>query len=588
VVFPRAFRRFFFGYLLLHILAVILLVWVLTAILRTQMKNAAKEKMGAIAEVLREHVEEQTDGMKDGSIPAHLDAIGLETGYRFTLVDRNGVVVYDSETKTRDIGDHIDRPEIVQALKSDQGDRGFAERYSNTLKTSMLYCAVALRGKDGFIRIAIPADQINSAIGALQKYTWLFALATGLLTGFLMMLFSSKALQPLSLFSESARKIGDGKYDERPKLIGRDDEWGELAEAFHQMQNELQNRELRLTENNERLEAVLSSMIEGVFSLDANGVVQIANRAACEILDRDFREFVGKPLLEVARVPELNQAINAAKENRSNSKTEFETTTTPRRLISARVSAMGDQEHPPLAIILHDVTELRQLETMRKDFVANVSHELKTPLSSIKAYAETLRMGAINDQEKNLEFVGQIEKSADLLSDQVRELLALARIESRQTHLESERININQVCQEAIDSLAEIARKSNIELGFEEASDIFVRADHVGLQTIINNLLTNAINYTPSGGSVTVDVFANSHWAVIQVRDTGIGIVESEQTRVFERFYRVDKARSRDVGGTGLGLAIVKHLTLAMGGRVNLVSKVGKGSVFEVHLPQDL
>ncbi len=581
--FPRAFRRFFIGYLLLHLLAAVLFVWVLAAVVRTQMKTAAKEKMNAMALMLREHVAVQPNGLRAESLLEHVESIGNETGYRFTLIDSTGEVTCDSRTGRKDIGPHGDRPEISAAKKE---SIGFAERYSETLKTPMLYLAIPSKNEDGFIRVAISAESINSAIGSLQKYTWLFAIAMSAITSFLMMLFSSKTLQPLKLFSTAARSIGDGQYDQAPKLIGRNDEWGQLSDAFQQMQKELRRRELKLTENNARLEAVLSSMIEGVFSVGADGRVRMANQTACDMLSLEYRDLVGKPLIDVLRIPELSEAIAEAKSNQTTAKTEFET---KRRLISARVSVMGDQENPPLAIVLYDVTELRQLETMRKDFVANVSHELKTPLASIKAYAETLRLGAINDKEKNIEFVEQIEKSAETLNEQIRELLSLARIESQQANFEFEPIDVGKTCEESIRSLAPIAQQSNIEITFEnEGPDVIARADNVGLQTIVNNLLTNAINYTSPGGSVAVEVFEREQWAIIQVRDTGIGIPVAEQARVFERFYRVDKARSRDEGGTGLGLAIVKHLSMAMGGRVSLNSQIGKGSVFEVQLPRDV
>lgn len=603
--YPRALRRFLLGYLLLHLLAAVLFAWVITSIARKRMMTASKEKMNGMALMLREHLSE-TDFVQP-KLAEYVTRLGEETGYRFTLIDDRGNVVCDSKTGTKDIGLHGDREEIVEAERTGQG---FAERESATLKMPMMYFAMrasdAKAGtepspsvqsetdqgtsfKNGFVRVAIPSVSINSAIGSLQKYVWLFTLLMGALTGLLMLFFSTKTLQPLGMFADAARKIGDGRYEDLPKIGSRDDEWGELSSAFQQMRSELTRRERHLRESNQRMEAVLSSMIEGVFSMDPEGTVRMANRAACEILDLEYRNLVGKKFIEVFRQPQLAESVDLVRREKTLSKTEFETLTEPRRIISAHVSNMGNKDEPPIAVVLHDITELRQLETMRSDFVANVSHELKTPLASIKAYAETLRLGAINDTKKNIDFLEQIENSADLLNQQVLDLLQLARIESKQANIDIKSIDANAVCRSCVESLQPLARKSGIELYFELTQEnISVRADQNAIETILNNLISNALHYTPDDGSVVVGAFIQDRWGILEVRDTGIGISPENQSRIFERFYRIDKARSKEVGGTGLGLAIVKHLTLALGGHIRLESSIGKGSTFEVHLPLDL
>ena len=289
----------------------------------------------------------------------------------------------------------------------------------------------------------------------------------------------------------------------------------------------------------------------------------------------------------MVRIPELTAAIDKSQKERTFSKTEFKTIEEDRRTLKVRVSMLADEDKPGVAVVLHDVTELRQLETMRQDFVANVSHELKTPLASIKAYAETLRLGAIHDDEKNMQFLEQIEFQADTLNQQIQDLLQLARVESGEKTFSVSDVDVNMVCEslhrQFLDSAA--GRQLELHLQLTQPSPL-ARCDVNAIETVVKNLVVNAIHYTPEGGRVSISTSVEGDWVVISVIDTGIGIAPDQQARVFERFYRVDKARSRDMGGTGLGLAIVKHLTQAFGGTVTLESQLGKGTQFYVRLPK--
>jgi two-component system phosphate regulon sensor histidine kinase PhoR len=545
--------------------------------------------------MLAEHVDGLADGFQDLGLPRHLKILGEKTNMRFTLITDQGVVVADSITGTQDIGPHGTREEVLIAKENGVG---FSERYSSTLDQQMMYLARRYQPLDsetgtrdrnrqgGFVRIATPSESINSAILSIQIYVWSFAISLGVLTAILMAIFSERNMRPLGLFSKLARRIGVGQYDRIPELHFRDDEWGDLGAAFRQMQTELTTREVRLTQNSQRLEAVLSSMIEGVIAIDATGKVMLANGAACKMFSLTRPALLGRRLLEIIRIPELTAAIEKTQLQRTYSRTEFKTLSDPQRTLKARVSMLADQNESGVAVILHDVTELRQLETMRQDFVANVSHELKTPLSSIKAYAETLRMGAINDQAKNMSFVENIEFQAELLNRQIQDLLQLARVESGKTTFQLANVDINEICESCYQQFSEIAREHQLELIVDLAEEGPVaRCDAAALETIAKNLVVNAIHYTPAGGSVTISSGREERWAVLSVIDNGIGIAPDHQSRVFERFYRVDKARSRDMGGTGLGLAIVKHLTQSFGGSVQLTSQLGKGSRFQIRLP---
>ena len=594
---PKALRKFLLGYLLLHFLAAALLVWILTSLVRDRMIEDARLRMTALSQILIEHIGELESGFQDSSLPQHLKTLGRKTQYRYTLITQKGVVVCDSETGIQDIGYHGDRPEVQMAQ---QNGFGFSERYSKTLEMPMMYLALPYLPSQSvsqpmtesrFVRVAVPAVSINDAIQSLQTYVWIFTFFVSGLTALIMSIFASRTLQPLSLFSSAAKQIGAGRYDAAPSMLGRADEWGLLAEAFRTMQQELKNREIGITENSARQEAVLGSMVEGVLSVAADETVMIANRAACRMLNMNSADLVGQNLLEIVHIPELTDAINAARNN-DYSQTEFQIQAPNQKTFSCRVSVLmptataQPNRQSGFAVVLHDITELRQLETMRRDFVANVSHELKTPLSSILAYAETLRLGALEDHQLSRQFIEQIEGQAQLLNQQIVDLLQLAHVESGKEVWEIAPIDINQACTRAINEFLPKARKQKIDLQFEpDISKPLVQADAEGLSTIMNNLISNAIHYTAPGGQVVVATNHDREHASICVKDSGIGIAPEHHSRIFERFYRVDKARSRDKGGTGLGLSIVKHLVQSFNGLIELESELGGGTNFRILLP---
>ena len=584
----RTLRRLLLGYLILHLIAAAIFVLVLTGTLRNQMVRDAREKMDALASLLVEHVEGLDGKLNSSTLPDHIEEIGKKTGMRFTLITSEGNVVADSTTGTRDIGPHGTREEVLIAK---QDGVGFSQRHSDTLGQQMMYLAKQTddeaQAGSGYVRVAVPMGSISAAVSSVQRYVWAFAIGLGALTALLMAFLSANFLKPLASFSEAARKIGEGDYESVPMIQNRDDEWGKLGDAFGKMQSELRHRENRLEMNSQRLEAVLSSMIEGVLAVKPDGEVMLANGAACRMLSFHREKLVGRKLGEVVRISELTQAIEKSQKERTFSKAEFKTIDEPPRTLKVRVSMLADEEKPGVAVVLHDVSELRQLETMRQDFVANVSHELKTPLASIKAYAETLRLGAIHDENKNIQFLEQIEFQADMLNNQIQDLLQLARVESGEKTFSINDVDVNMICESLHRQFLDAALGRHLELHLQLAQPTpLARCDADAIETVVKNLVVNAIHYTPEGGRVSISTSVDENWVVISVIDSGIGIAPEQQARIFERFYRVDRARSRDMGGTGLGLAIVKHLTQAFGGTVNLESQLGKGSQFHVRLPK--
>ena len=584
---PRVLSRFLIGYLLLHLLAAIIFVNISSRATRYQMVESAKAKMESLALMLQAHVQELPGGLQDDSLVTHVIKLGKQTDFRYTVIDSDSNVLADSEKGEQNIGLRVDPVEVIQA-RTDK--IGFSSRFSDALQKPMMYLAIAYQAAEserssGFIRVAVPSTVINKSIHGLQRNLWIYAILLGVLTTGLLVLLAFSVLRPLKEFTEAARNIGHGNFKQALPSNQRN-EWRELADAFAQMQQEISNREGQFRETNARSDAMLSTMIEGVLATDGQGRISISNRAAERMLSFSSRDVVNRDLLDIVRYPELHTAIQSARENKATAKAEFETLDPDRRRIKARATYLSSEPEQGVAIVLRDVTDLHALENMRRDFVANVSHELKTPLASIKAYAETLRLGAIDDKDKNVQFVTQIETQAEILNLQIQDLLEIARVESGSSAFNIENIDINQLCRRSAQDLQAQADQRKVKLLLDvDQHPIIAKAEANGVTTIINNLISNAIHYTPADGQVTVRTQLNGDRVQIEVSDTGIGISPEQQARVFERFYRVDRARSRDEGGTGLGLAIVKHLTQAFDGQVELESQIGKGSTFRVFLP---
>lgn len=582
----RPLKRFILVYLALQLGIILIFLSVLSPWLHNQLIKQVETRLEILAATMGEHLRQSNIRL---SAPAALESLrpmAERSGAELALFDRdsNLLATWPENGSLRD----GPRPELRMATRAAHGfdRRERAPQSGVYLNVAIAYPSRAEGELEGFIRLAEKEEQAITLDSWLQRLLWLFGLSLAGLAAAVMWAYARREMEPLHEFSEAARRIAVGQYDDVPTVLGRSDEWRNLSDAFRHMQTELESRERRLAENSERLEAVLSSMIEGVLALDSHGAVMLANQAACEMLGLSPAQLLGRQLLELVRIPQLRQAIDETRKNRTFSSVEFQTLDLPRKIISARVSILTDEREPGLTLVMQDITELRHLENMRRDFVANVSHELKTPLSSIRAYAETLLMGAINDPENNLQFVQQIDNQAQLLYEQIMDLLQLAKVESGQAMLDIAQVPVGEVCEEVARLRQAEASARDIRLDLQPpAGEVLAQADWEALRTIIDNLVSNAIRYTAEGGMVTVSWGKEGNEAFVSVADTGIGIAPEHQPRIFERFYRVDKARSRELGGTGLGLSIVKHLVQVLGGSVRLTSKPGKGSTFQIRVP---
>jgi two-component system phosphate regulon sensor histidine kinase PhoR len=431
------------------------------------------------------------------------------------------------------------------------------------------------------------AGHTQSAATAFPTLELWLSAAVAITVGAIAMWYCVRRIvEPLTELSRHVRSRAGGGTNQ-PGLVDGHDEVGLLTGAFDQMQRDLARRLDQIQDNSERLATVLSSMAEGVLAVGPDKSILLANEAGRQLLDFATPNPLGRSLLEVTRARPVYEAVAQALRATTPVVTEFDAPGPVRRTLSLRATRLPGEPCPGVMIVLHDMTELRRLESLRRELVANVSHELKTPLAAIKGYAETLRLGAVNDQEHNLHFVRRIEEQADRLHELILDILQIARVESGQESFELADVAIAELIEQCADLFAEVAAAKRIELCIEQPpAYITAYADEEGVRTILNNLVDNAIKYTTSGGRVTIRGIAEGITVSLEVQDTGIGIAERELARIFERFYRVDKARSRELGGTGLGLSIVKHLAHAFGGSVSVDSRPGHGSTFRVELPR--
>ncbi|HAA71760.1 MAG: PAS domain-containing sensor histidine kinase [Planctomycetaceae bacterium] len=587
----RLFWKLFGSYGFLSVGTTILFVTVVSQWQQEQIVNQIKIRLHDAAVLVASDILDELVLERAESLQTQLLRLRQKLDTRITLVNLDGIVIADSDrvsvSDVLQMENHRERPELRAARLQGQGT---AQRRSSTLEKPMLYFAIRVDKNQepaGLVRTALPMTRVNQQISSITQVLWVAAILVNLAVAGLTFFLSAHVMEPIAALTKSAQAIASGNYTSALR-VKRQDELGTLANSFNLMSEQFSAREQQLRESNQRLEAVLGGMAEGVIAVDERDRVILANAAAAELLGFTMADVESLSLLEVVRHHMLQQLVTDTRATESLQRAELEvhSGSENRRVLDVQSTPLPDTSPQRVILVLHDVTDLRRLESMRQEFVANVSHELKTPLSSIRAYAETLSAGAVNDPEHRGTFLHRIEEQADRLNNLIQDLLSLSRIESGRQTYDIATVNVADIVTTCIAENQGAANLKRIHLSCSDIQqDLRIQADEEGLAQIINNLIGNAIKYTSEGGEVTVVLRQQESTICMDVRDTGIGIDEEHLTRVFERFYRVDKARSRELGGTGLGLAIVKHLAQAFGGNVTVTSQPTKGSTFTVQLP---
>ncbi len=531
--------------------------------------------------------------------------VGRESATRITVVDRTGKVLADSDEKPDIMENHLARPEIAQAIS---GKNGQSLRFSRTLNESMLYVAIPVAGENqsgtaadstqvvAVLRMAVPVTAIDHTLKGIQLRIALGSIVVILFAAIVILLISRNISRPLEEMKKGAEAFARGDFSQKMLSHQRKSaslEVTTLASAMDRMAELLDEKIKAIETHRNQLDTVFSSMVESVIAIDLEERIISINKAAARLLEVDRREARGKYVQAVVRNLDLQKQIS--KVLSTGESLEEEIVLQDRegeKLLQTHVVTLFDGKSRSVGalVVMNDVTKLRRLETIRRDFVANVSHELRTPITSIRGYVETLLDGALDNREDSVKFLQIVLRQSDRLNAIIDDLLALSRIEqeSREGEIDVQDGALYPVLVAAVQTCQVEADKGTVQIVLDCPENLLVAMNDTLLEQAVVNLLVNAIKYSHQGDAIILradtvgDPTAGK--VVISVRDTGCGIAQEHLPRLFERFYRSDRARSRAVGGTGLGLAIVKHIVQAHGGKIEVQSQEGLGSEFRISL----
>jgi len=588
------FLRLYLSYALLVVtVAAIIGLLVLGTLRRSALQDIEDNLFGA-ARLIAAMEAANPDHLWSSRLQAQVAEVAREADLRLTLLLASGRILADSHeppsmpTASIQDADTLDLPEIAAARSH---GRGAATRPAAPGAAEMLFLAVPILLEYetiGYVRVGMPLERLSARreeLGARvlagASVNALIALAVGLL-------FARSVTRPLARIAEVCRRFAGGDFEARVALR-RPDEIGLVASTVDRMAEAVQGHLASEKRERERLATLLSAMADGVVAVSARGTIAYANDVAAGLLAFDRARAAAAPVDEILRPCAIRRLYAEARDTRQPRRAEVRLKAHPDdRVLAVSATPLTDANDARFGVllVLHDLSELRRLEEVRRTFTANVSHELKTPLTAIDAMVSTLLDDADMPAADRRHFLTRIADQSERLQELVRDLLVIARLESAQQVLEIESVELAPVVASSLGTFEPIAKAKGIELaGPAPAPTLTIRGNAEALRLIVGNLLHNAIRYTPKGGRVHVELRRAGDTAAILVHDTGIGIAPEHMERIFERFYRVDPARDRAAGGTGLGLAIVKHLTHAQGGQVLVESTPGTGSLFAVQFP---
>jgi two-component system phosphate regulon sensor histidine kinase PhoR len=594
---PRLFWRLFATYLIVIALSAVGIGVFAGRSARNFYITHTEAELQARAQLVREQVGADPGAVSADALETLMRKLGAASGTRLTLISTGltgspvGTVLADSDSAPAEMGDHSDRPEYRDAAA---GEVGVAIRHSTTLDEEMMYVAVPL-GHDGevtaVVRAAIPLTRVNRALAALYWRIALATIAVAVLAALIGLFVSRRISAQIRDVKEGAERLAGGDFTYK-LLVPRTLEFAAVAESLNSMGEELDAKIGTLTRERNEREAVLASMVEGVLAVDADERIIALNEAAAALAGVTPEEAEGRLVQEVLRNPDLQHVVAQTLSGHQPIEADIVLRVgAEERSLQANGTLLraGDgQASAGAVVVLNDVTRLKRLEAVRRDFVANVSHELKTPVTSIKGFAETLQDGALDDPETARRFIGIIVGQADRLNSIIADLLSLATLEQREgeSRLTLEDADMCEVVRVAVEVCEPKAHAKGIAIEVSCAACLLSSVNVPLLEQAVVNLVDNAVKYSSTGSSIEVGLTETDDEVVVFVVDQGPGVPREHLPRLFERFYRVDKARSRDLGGTGLGLAIVKHIAQAHGGSVSVDSVVGRGSTFRIHLPK--
>jgi two-component system phosphate regulon sensor histidine kinase PhoR len=575
----RLFFKLFGAYVAIAVLAVVIAGFVMERQIRTDLTRWIKDDLTAQARIMAL--------MPQADIEKNFNLLAERSRARLTLIDAAGRVIADTG-RIDDAENHLNRPEVQEARLKGQGT---AIRHSRSLLADTLYVALPIyhwTAISGYIRLSRPMLEVSKSVDEIW-YSVLKALLMILILSLIpAFVFSSRIVAPIRGIAAFTEKVRRGDLSGVVMIESRD-EIGQLANNINEMVAELQQKIRQANDEEWKLRAAFASMNEGVMVLDARNRIEGLNKGMAGIIGREYADIVGKTLLETFRSVDLQDALNRFRRSGEPVLQEIVLGDDKPLVLDVSISAVKSLpgQEPKTMLVFHDVTRLKQLERMRVDFVANVTHEIKTPLTAIIGFVETLEQGAVEDTATARKFLHTIRENAGRLDRLVNDLLTLSNVELGETQLCSEGLSVADVLEKARTLIQTKADMKNVTIRTDLPAALpHIRADRDKTLQILLNILDNAVKFTPEGGRVSVTASQDRQdFMIIKISDTGPGIPKSELPRLGERFYRVDKTRSRDLGGTGLGLSIVKHLMRAHGGDMQIDSAQGRGTVVSLRFP---
>ena len=584
----RLFWQIYPSYLLITLLSLMVVTWYASRLIRQSYLEQTTSNLEIRARLCQDHILRYIDPFDAGQIDQVLKRIGRNASTRITVLLPSGKVIGDSDEDPATMDNHADRSEFIAALS---GNRGTSIRHSRTLGKDLMYVAVPVKRGDQMdvvIRTSIPISSIDQALRTIQTSIIFGGLAIAAFAAILGLFVSRRITRPIQEMRTWAESVARGHFQYRPSAASSE-EMEALSLSLGKMAEELRERIDTVIRQRNEIEAILSSMAEGVMALDMEERLLSMNEAAARMLGTHALDMKGRSIQELVRSTMLHQFVNDTLSSRKPTEKDIPLSTDGKLIVNCHGSLLRDADGRQIGalVVFNDVTRLRTLENMRREFVANVSHELKTPITAIKGFVETLRDGAVRNPTDADRFLAIIDKHVGRLEAIVEDLLSLSRIEQGAEKGEIERIDsrIIEILRTAVQVCHIRASAKQIQIEISCPEDLRARVDPPLLEQAVVNLLDNAIKYSDEGKSVQVVASQKEYEMMISVRDQGCGIEKKHLGRLFERFYRVDKARSRLLGGTGLGLAIAKHIVQAHGGCLTVESTPGKGSVFSIHIP---
>ena len=507
------------------------------------------------------------------------------SGARVTLIAPDGLVIADSQSDPRSMENHAGRPEVREALQKGQGH---STRHSVTVNRDLLYYAVKQdvgTPSPIVLRFAIPLATVQELLGSFRRSLWFASFLILLLAGAASLLVSLGLSARIERLEGFSRRVAEGDFRPLPG-DGSGDALEKLGASLNQTAARLDRTIRTLTEERNLSSAILGSMVEGVAVVSGGERLVFANQSFAEILDLDLPPKSGSALVEIVRQTEMIEAVRKVLAGEPRVESEIITGTLRQRFFAATIAAVRAGDTSGAVVVLHDITELRRLERVRRDFVANVSHEFRTPLTAIQGFAETLLAGAMDDPQNRERFLEIIVEHSRRLARLTEDLLKLSKMDADRLELEIRRVSVSQLIESCIETAQHRATEKEISISVQPTSRLpDIAGDRRRLAEVLQNLLDNALQYTLSRGEIVVSAEARDAEVLFTVADTGIGIPKADQSRIFERFYRVDAARSPELGGTGLGLSIAKHIVEVHSGRIWVDSEIGRGSQFHFTIP---